>query len=248
MEIITIFVVFVIGFIAAFLGGIAGGGGGLLSIPALTILGLPSNVAIATNRFGIIGFSISSIYQFYKAKKIIFTYVIPFVIVSTIGSIIGAKMLIEFNEEVLSKLIGFLIIFLLPLTFLKKDIGLKRRFLPTSYKILGILGYFGIAIYDGFFGAGAGIIATYLFVFLLGVTYIEANALDKVAYILNAIISTIIFAVYGLINYTFGIILLIGMLLGGYFGAHSAIKKGNKFVRIAFVVLVIVSAVKLIFF
>jgi uncharacterized membrane protein YfcA len=137
---------------------------------------------------------------------------------------------------------------MLPFTFLKGDLGIKRRIVSKYYKVFGLFGYFGIAIYDGFFGAGAGILATYLLIFLLGLTFIESNATDKIPWFLNTLISTIIFAVYGLINYVYGIVLLAGMIIGGYIGAHTAVKKGNKFVRVVFALMVLASAIKMLFF
>ena len=248
MEITTIIIIFLIGLISSFIGSLSGGGGGLISMPALTFLGLPPNIAVATNRFGSLGVGLSSTYKFAKAKKIVFKYAFPLMAISVIGSVIGAKILIEINQELLTKLIGFLIIFMLPFIFIKNKSGIKRKVVGRSYKIFGFIAYSGLAVYDGFFGAGAGIFATYILVFLLGLTYIESNATDKIAWLLNGIVSTVIFAFYGLINYFFGIILLAGMLIGGYFGAHTAIKKGNNFVRILFSIVVLVSALKLIFF
>jgi len=248
MDIVTIIIVFLVGLAASFIGGLVGGGGGLLSIPVLNIFGLPANIAVATNRFGSLGMAISSIFKFAKAKKIIFKYVLLLTVLSIIGSIIGAKILIEIDEALLSKMIGVLILIMLPLVFVKGNFGIVRRVIPKYYKIFGFIGYFGIAIYDGFFGAGAGIIATYTLVFLFGLTYIEANATDKIPWFLNTIISASIFAYYGLIHYFYGIILLLGMLVGGYIGAHIAIKKGNNFIRMIFSIIVIISAGKLIFF
>jgi uncharacterized membrane protein YfcA len=83
---------------------------------------------------------------------------------------------------------------------------------------------------------------------VLGLTFIEANALDKLIWLINPVISVIIFALKGIIYYQIGIVLLLGMVIGGYLGAHTAIKKGNKFVKLAFSVVVIASAIKLLFF
>jgi uncharacterized membrane protein YfcA len=58
----------------------------------------------------------------------------------------------------------------------------------------------------------------------------------------------IIFAFSGLIAYGAGIALLLGMVIGGYLGAHIAIKKGDLFVKLAFSVIVAISGLKLLFF
>ena len=248
MDPITLILVFIVGLTSAFIGGLAGGGGGLISIPALIFLGLPANVAVATNRFGVIGGISSMIYKFGKAKMILYNHAIPFIILSAIGSYIGANILLQIDVDLLTRLIGGFLLIMLPLIFIKKDWGLARRIVDKKWIWTGYAAYFLIGIYDGFLGAGAGIIVTYLFVMVLGLTMIEANALDKLAYIINPIISVIIFAINGLIHYESGIVLIIGAVLGGYLGAHTAIKKGNYIVKLSFSVIVVASAIKLLFF
>ena len=73
-------------------------------------------------------------------------------------------------------------------------------------------------------------------------------ALDRISSVFSAVLATIIFAYFGIIDYQVGIVLLIGMALGGYIGTRTAIKKGNKFVKLAFLIVIIASAIKLIFF
>lgn len=248
MDILTIILVFAVGFIASFVCGLIGGGSGLIAIPALVFLGLPPHIAVATNRFGSLGTAITTSYEFVKTKKVVFRYVIPFIIITAIGSFIGARILIEINEAVLSKLIGIILLLMVPFTFLKSDIGLRRRNVSKYYKILGFLGFFGIAVYEGFLGAGAGIFIVYLFIFLFGLTYIEANATDKIPWLVNLIVSAIVFSIYGIINYVYGAILLVGMFIGGYLGAHTAVMKGNKFVKVIFSIVVVILAIKMLFF
>jgi hypothetical protein len=112
----------------------------------------------------------------------------------------------------------------------------------------GFLLYFLIAVYDGFLGAGAGFLIAYLFIFVFGLTYIEANATEKIPFLFNAIVSISVFAGHHIINYPFGIAMMAGTLIGGYIGANTAVKRGDKFVRIAFIIIVVVSEIKFIFF
>jgi len=114
--------------------------------------------------------------------------------------------------------------------------------------LAGYAGYFFNAIYDGFFGAASGLIAVYTLVVSFGYTFIEANALDKFAFLFTLIPSLALFMFSGIVNYEVGLVLLAGMLVGGYLGAHVAIKKGNKFVKLMFSLIVIASAFKLLFF
>lgn len=59
---------FFVGTIAGFFGSTVGGGS-LLSIPFLIFLGLPPQVAIATDRFGGLGQATTALFKFWKSKK-----------------------------------------------------------------------------------------------------------------------------------------------------------------------------------
>jgi uncharacterized membrane protein YfcA len=69
-EIITLTSVFFIGLLASIFGTLVGGGS-LLSIPFLIMTGLPPQVAIATERFGDLGRTITSFLKFFNSKKIV---------------------------------------------------------------------------------------------------------------------------------------------------------------------------------
>ncbi len=248
-ELITLNSVLIIGLIAGFLGGFTSGGGNLISIPFLIFLGLPVQTAIATDRFGSFGYVVSTIYKFSQAKKIVYKYVVPLSILSIIGGLIGTSLVINIDKNMLTKIIGAIILILLPLVVWKKDLGVKSgQVRSRSILILGFFLYFLSAIYDGFLGAAGGILVAYLFVFIFGLTYTQANATEKIPYAFNAILAIIVFAISGLINYKLGVALLGGELIGAYIGAQQAIKRGDEVVRFIMIVIVILSSIKLIFF
>jgi uncharacterized protein len=61
------------------------------------------------------------------------------------------------------------------------------------------------------------------------------------------LISIIIFAFVGLINYSYGISSLLGSGIGTYIGASLALQKGNKWVRSLFLIIILIFVLKLIF-
>jgi len=239
--------VFFVGFVASFVGAIAGGGG-LISIPFLIFLGLPPQMAIATSKFGGVGLSIGAATKFIKEKKIVWKYIFPLVIISLIGAYIGANILLNISQEILSKVVGIILILLLPTLFLKKEIGLERKTVTKKRRTLGFFIYFLIMVFGGFFGGGGGTLAIYTLTILFGLTIIEANATDIIPWFFMSLFALIIFMMNGIVNYQYGIVLFFGMILGSYIGAHTAVKKGNKWVKLVFAVVVIASAVKLLFF
>ncbi|MCK4927788.1 MAG: sulfite exporter TauE/SafE family protein [Candidatus Aenigmarchaeota archaeon] len=248
MEIlIQIITTFLIGVFASFIGAIAGGGG-LISIPFLIFLGLPPQAAIATNKLGGAGLSLGAAAKFWKEKKIIWKAVMPLCLIGIIGAYLGANILLNIDPAILSKMIGFMLLILLPLTLLKKDIGLKRKDTRPVDKGMGYVLFFFLMIFGGFFGGGAGTLMFYILMYFFGFTIIQSNATSIIPWFVMSITSLIIFIINGLVVYQVGISLFAGMLVGGYLGAQTAIKKGNRWVKIIFLAVVFVSAVKILFF
>ena len=245
-EIVTLIGVFLIGIISSIIGSLVGGAS-LLLIPFLIFIGLPPQVAIATDKFGSIGNALAAFYKFQKAKKIHWKYVPALAILSLGGSLIGANILLNINPKILQNIIGVILLLLLPLMFLKRGIGVKYS-KPTSFKIaIGLVLYFLVQIFSGFFG-GVGPIIFYILMITFGFTIIEANATQTLPILVLFISSLMIFALNGIIDYGVGAVLIIGMAIGGYIGAHIALKKGDKWVKGLFALVVIILSIKLLFF
>lgn len=234
----------VIGTISGFIGAIAGGGG-LLSIPFLIFLGIPPQITLATNKFGGMGLSFGALYKFIKEKKIIWQYAIFLSFFGILGSLIGSRILLTIDTSILQKLIGVLLILLIPTIFLKKSFGIEEKETSRKRKVVGYICYFLISIIASFFG-GMGIITMSIAIYFFGLPIIKANATELLSYSVFSLFSVIIFAFSGIINYQVGMVLFVGMLIGGYIGAHIAIKKGNKWVKFVFTIIVIASAIKIL--
>ena len=247
MELLTIIFVLFVGLISGFIGSMVGGGG-LISIPLLMFFGLPPQVAIATNKFGSLGFSVGSIIRFWKGKKIIWKYVFPLSLLGVFGGFFGANLLLNIDEELITKIVAVILLMLLPLILIKKDLGVKGKKITKTKKYIGYFVYFFVMIFGGFFGGGAGFLIIYSLVFFLGLTIIEVNATDAIPWLIQTIIALFIFISAGLVNFYYGISLLIGMLIGSYIGAHTAIKKGDKWIKSIFVIIILFAALKFLFF
>ena len=247
MELLTIIFVLFVGLISGFIGSMVGGGG-LISIPLLMFFGLPPQVAIATNKFGSLGFSVGSIIRFWKGKKIIWKYVFPLSLLGVFGGFFGANLLLNIDEELITKIVAVILLMLLPLILIKKDLGVKGKKITKTKKYIGYFVYFFVMIFGGFFGGGAGFLIIYSLVFFLGLTIIEVNATDAIPWLIQTIIALFIFISAGLVNFYYGISLLIGMLIGSYIGAHTAIKKGDKWIESIFVIIILFAALKFLFF
>ncbi len=224
------------------------GSGGLISIPMLIFLGLPPQIAIATDRFGVIGGVIGSLLKFWKAKKILWQYVPLFSLIAIIGGYIGANLLIKIKPDNLEKIIGIILLLTIPLLFLKTHLGITRMTVGIGKKIVGSIIFFILMVYNGFLGTGVGPLVTYNSLHFFGFTILESNATKIIPWLLYSIISFAIFMQHGFVDFSKGLNLIAGMFIGGYIGTHTLIKIGDAWVKRLFIAIVIISAIKLLFF
>jgi uncharacterized protein len=90
---------------------------------------------------------------------------------------------------------------------------------------------FLVSVYGGYFGAGMGILMLAA-LGLIGMTDLhQMNGLKNLLAICINGIAAIYFAISGAVNWRDGVIMALGAILGGYFGAHMARRLGRVFVR-----------------
>lgn len=246
MNFINVLTIFLVGIITASFGTLVGGSS-LVAIPTLIILGLPSSLAIGTNRFGATGLIIAGLYEFNKKGMINYRIGLIISIPAFIGSFLGANLLLEINEATLKQLIAILSILILFFVILKSKIGIEKtkHSIKKHEYLIGIILSFFIGINAGLYGAGTGTFFSYLLILLFGQTFLESAASRKVPTLFSSLLATTIFAFAGIIIYSLGIALFIGNFIGSYIGSHYSDKIGNVWVRRLFIAVVLIMAIKL---
>lgn len=243
---INLIAYFIIGLVSSFYGSITGGAG-MLSIPALLFMGVPVEIAIATIKLGDLGrFSLST-YKFVRSKKVVWKYAIPLIPIALTGGLIGAKLLTLINREQLSLIIGIVILMMVSLIFLNKQIGVEQSFPKKKKIIIGYIVYFVLAIYGASIQIGSGPMVLYAIMWFFGLTIIQANATSSVAWLFITISSLVSLIFYGYVDFYIGIPLLIGSSLGGYLGASTAVKKGDKWTKKFFVIVILIMGFKILY-
>lgn len=238
---------FLIGFAASFVGSISTGAN-LISIPGLIFLGVSPVTAIGTTRLAAISGGGAIIYRYHKGKAVIWRYIPYFVLIAIAAGIIGPKLLLHINEDIVRPLIGILLIASLPLIFLKKGFGAAKKQTDAKKKIIGLLVILVVMTYATMFTLGGGAFLAYALMYFYGLTFIESNATGAVVWLLGAATALVTYASEGAVNLSLGIPLMIGAMIGGYFGAHIALKKGINWIKWFLAVVILISAIKLIFF
>lgn len=239
--------VLIIGFITGFTAAI-GAGGGLISVPFLMFIGLPPQTAIATNKFGGIGYSIGATIKYWKEGKIVWRFVLPLSVLAFIGAVLGASALVSLDPEIVKKGVGILILILVPFIFLDNEFGLKELRTSRNKKIIGISLIFLLFIIGAFFGGGVAPIIIYILIFFFGLSIIKSNATYTIPWLVLNVTATIIFIYNDLVDYKIGVLLFLSMIIGSYLGAHTSIKKGDRWVKIISSIIISLFAIKIIFF
>ncbi len=247
MDMLGLLAFFVVGAVGGFFGATVGGGG-MLVIPYLVFAGLPIEVAIATARFGDIGFAGMSAWKFSQAKQIMWKYVRPLAILSLAGALIGTVILLSTGKEDLKTVAAILLLVLLPFVLLNKKTGIVRREVSNASKALGSVVYFVLEAVTGFFAAGTGPLKYYTLMLGFGLTLTEAVATQMIPYLLLATMTTGVFAVLGLIDYAAGVVLILGSIAGGYLGARFAMAMSAVWLKRLFAGMVLIAVIKLLFF
>jgi len=234
---------FIAAFTAGFVDAIAGGGG-LISLPALMIAGLPPHVVLGTNKLQAMCGTFFATINYARKDKILWKAAFIGVPLALLGSALGSHLTLIISIKLLAKIL----ILLLPpatiLMFLSKSL-IKERNKEVScpvnifYIIAGVC--FVIGMYDGFFGPGTGTFLIVFMVLLCRIPLINASATAKAFNLASNVGSVIVFAIAGKIYYPTAIIMAIANIGGNLLGSNLAMKKGNiliqRFVYLAIAIL-----------
>jgi len=234
------------GFLAAFIDSIAGGGG-LISVPAFMLAGLPPHMVLGTNKFSATAGTFTSSLKFIKSGKANFNllkYLIPFTL---LGSMLGVKTVLIIDQTFLNALVLILIMFIGIYTLFSKSLGLEDKFQGLTKKnvIYGIFLALSLGFYDGFFGPGTGSFLVFGLINIFGFNFVCSSANARILNFTSGITALILFAISGKINYMLGLPVAVSMIIGAKIGTSIALKKGSKLIKPIFITMSLAVALKM---
>lgn len=235
-----------------FLGGLidaVAGGGGLITLPAYLLAGLPPHAASATNKCGNVFGTLLSTGRFLKHGDIH----IPTAVVGALGALAGAWMGAKLNLLVSEQVLYWLMLIVVPVmaVFLlfKRDFGTEDRsdqFGKLRLLFMSALIGLGVGAYDGFFGPGAGTFLMLAFSGLCKFDLLKASGNTKAANSASNLASLITFAMAGKVMWSVGIPAAVCGIAGNYVGSGLALKKGAKIIRPMFFVVLVLLLLRLV--
>ena len=211
-----------------------GGGGGLISLPAYIIGGIPMHQAIATNKLSSACGTTLAVFRFWRNNLINMKLAGPSVAAAIVGSALGARISLLLDASMMER--GLYVV--LPVTAFivmnkslfganeGKSVVLNRRTYMTA-----CIAAFVIGIYDGAYGPGTGTFLIISFSVFAKMGVAPANAQSKIINLATNVASLAVFLLSGNVLVTLGLAAAVCNMIGGYFGAGLVMQKGTKIVK-----------------
>jgi len=238
--------ILVIVFLVTSIVGVITGSNSLVTVPVMFIFGIDEKVAIATNMFGLTFMAIGATIPFVRKGTLDTKGLSPLVVLTIIGSAIGAALVGVITNSGLKFIVSAAMIAVVIFTLVKPKTPETDQ-PPKIHRELTFVLAFVLSIYGGLFSGGYVTILTVLLIAFYGLNYAESIASTKFLNVFSSGIATIIFMWQGLVHYRLGAILAVTMFIGAYIGAHFASKMNDRVLKWIFLSTVLLLAVKLVF-
>lgn len=234
-----------------FLGGLVdavAGGGGLISLPAYLISGLPVHFAIGTNKLSsAMGTTLTTV-RYARNGYIPWKQALACAVMALVGSNMGARLSLLINEGAFR----IVMLVILPLTgayvLLKKPLQAEREPYPFGKTLLLSMAVaLIIGVYDGFYGPGTG---TFLLLLLTALAHMKLSEANGIAKVINLSTNVSALAVF---LWSGNVLLLLGLtagffgMAGNYVGARFFERGGARSVKPLMVAVLAIFFVKVLF-
>ena len=241
MDTVTLVLLCLFAFSAGFVDAIVGGGG-LIQAPASLILLPQLPVATVIGSLKIPSFSGTAFATVQYLKKVTIQWrLAAFMCVSAfLAAFAGSEVLTLVSNRFMKPVIFIVLVIVAVYTYSKKNFGQHTHKTHSANTELGyaLLISTAIGFYDGFIGPGAGSFLVLALITLLGFDFLHASANAKLINLSTNLGSIILFLLKGSILWSIAIPMAICNGIGGILGAKLAIAKGNRFIRVFFLIII----------
>lgn len=242
METYIIILLCLAAFFAGFIDAIVGGGG-LIQTPMGLILlpNLPVSTVIGSLKIPSFSGTAFAAYQYMKKVVINWRILGIMMLLAFPSAFLGSTLLTYVSNDFMKPLLLVVLSLLAIYTYAKKNFGQHQaKDLSPRTQILNAVGIsFVVGFYDGFIGPGTGSFLVVAFIALMGFDFLHASANAKMVNLATNFGSICLFMLKGKIIWAIALPMAVSNAIGGWIGAKLAINRGNKFIRIFFLLVVI---------
>jgi len=244
MDTAHLALLFGVGAVAGFI-NVNAGGGSTLTLPTLIFMGLDAALANGTNRVAIFIQNIFAVASFHKRKTYKFKTSFVFSLFTLPGAIFGAIIATRVSNILFQRFLGVVLIFIVLSLFFSRVYKNNNIQQGETRHWLIYPALFGIGFYGGFVQAGVGFLIMASLYHLLRLDLIRVNMHKVFIILIYTFPALLVFAATGNVNWVYGLVLATGNALGGWWGAHAAVKGGERVIRIILAIAIFIMALKL---
>lgn len=224
------------------------GGGGLISLPVLSIAISPGAHAIGTNKIiGTVG-ALTALLVYARNGHLRIAEGFIFCFFCALGSYAGSMSTPHIPKDFFRYMLLFMCPVIIYIVWNKEKFFSQKENFKKSSKAVLIISALASGFYDGFFGPGGG---TFMFLSLFlttGLPLLPAIAISKLANTFSAGTALVTYSINGFVHWKEGSMMATGMALGSFVGASYANKNAIKIVRPMLILIVMLLMIKLIFY
>ena len=235
--------------VANALSAVAGGGAGLVQLPALILLGLPFASALATHKLASVALGLGAAGRHWRASSLDPRLCLLLLLAGLPGVWIGASSVLALPDRFATAALGLLTLSLGVYSTQRPELGANDRQRQRNglQKLIGSAILFALGVLNGSLTSGSGLFVTVWLVRWYGLSYPRAVAhtLILVGLFWNGS-GALILGFSDEIHWSWVPALIVGSLVGGYLGAHLSIQKGSRIVKSVFEWLALLMGVSLL--
>lgn len=228
-------------FLAGFVDSVAGGGG-IISLPAYLMAGIPAHLAAGTNKVVNGSGTLIATAKYFQNGKVRLRPAAAAAIGALVGSALGAQLASMISEAALKTIMLVALPCVAVFLIVKKDFGKDdapaASIEPRRETLISALIGLGIGCYDGLAGPGTGTFMIVCFTAFLSMDLLTASGCSKAANLASNIAAAVVWIAHGSVLWKLALPALVCNILGNCLGARYAIRGGSKKIRgMMFVVL-----------
>ena len=236
-DIVSQILLGIVSIFSNFISGLSGGGAGLIQLPVLLFFGLPFSKALATHKVASVALGLGASVPHLRRSSLKIKYSLLILISGIPGVLLGAYTSFILPGNISTILLGFFTLFLSFYSIRQQNFGCsnKKHSINKLRVVIGSLGLFIIGFLNGYLSSGTGLFVTIwmITIFNLSFSVAVSYTLILVGIFWNGI-GALSLGLTGNIVWSYIPVLILGSLIGGYFGAYFSIIKGSKFIKVVF--------------
>jgi len=249
MEIVNQIILFLVSLVANMFSAFSGGGAGLFQLPAIIFMGTTFSAALATHKIASVALGVGATVRHWKESHLERRFAL-FILLSGIpGVILGAMLILAVDDQLARLSLGILTTGLGIYSMLNRKLGMeyKPKHGDTRGYVIGGIVICLLGVLNGSLTSGTGLFVTIWLVSWFGLDYKRAVAytLVLVGLFWNGT-GALVLALQTEVKWLWLPALILGSLLGGYFGAHLSIVSGNRIIKRFFEIATFAIGIKLI--